>query len=101
MKSTYKIIWTNRALSDLKNIVTYLEENWTKKEIQKFARLLDLQLNRLVINPFLSPESNRYENIRKSVLSKQISIYYRIHSFEIHIITLFDNRQNPIKLNKL
>jgi len=101
MKNTFKIIWTNRALSDLKNIVTYLEENWTVKEIQKFARLLDLQLNRLVINPFLSPESNKYKKIRKSVLNRQISIYYRINNFEIHIITLFDNRQNPEKINQI
>jgi plasmid stabilization system protein ParE len=101
MKNTFKIIWTTRALTDLKNIVTYLEENWSVKEIQKFTRLLDLQLNRLFINPFLFSESNSYKKIRKSVLTRQISIYYRINNFEIQIITLFDNRQNPIKLNKL
>jgi plasmid stabilization system protein ParE len=101
MKSTFKIIWTSRALSDLKNIVTYLEENWTVKEIQKFARLLDLQLNRLIIHPFLFPNSNKYKKIRKSVLTRQISIYYRVTNHEIQIITLFDNRQNPNKLNKI
>jgi len=101
MKNTFKIIWTNRALSDLKNIVTYLEENWTKKETQKFARLLNLQLDRLIINPFLSPESNRYKKIRKSVLTRQISIYYKINNFNIQIIALFDNRQNPKKLKSL
>jgi plasmid stabilization system protein ParE len=98
MKNTFKIIWTNRALSNLKNVVNYLEENWTKKEIQKFARLLDLQLNRLVINPLHFPESNKYKKIRKSVLNRQISIYYKINNFEIQIIALFDNRQNPNKL---
>jgi plasmid stabilization system protein ParE len=101
MESTFKILWTNRALSDLKNIVTYLEENWTVNEIQKFTRLLDLQLNRLIIHPFLFPASNKYKKIRKSVLTRQISIYYRVINNEIQIITLFDNRQNPKKLNKI
>ncbi len=54
MKNTCKIIWTNRALSGFKKNAAYLEENWTKKEIQKFARLLDLQLNRLNIILFFS-----------------------------------------------
>jgi len=101
MKNTFKIIWTDRALSDLRNIVTYLEENWTVKEIQKFARLLDLQLNRLINHPFLFPESNKFKKIRKSVLTRQISIYYRVINNEIQIISLFDNRQNPKKLNKI
>jgi plasmid stabilization system protein ParE len=101
MKSTFKIIWTSRALSDLKNILTYLEENWTVKEIQKFARLLDLPLNRLTIHPFLFPNSNKYKKIRKSVLTRQISIYYRVTNHDVQIITLFDNRQNPNKLNKI
>lgn len=100
MKNTFKIIWTDRALSDLRSIVTYLEENWTVKEIQKFARLLDLQLNRLIIHPFLFPESNKFKKIRKSFLTRQISIYYRVINSEIQIISLFDNRQNPKKLNK-
>jgi plasmid stabilization system protein ParE len=101
MKSTFKIIWTSKALTDLKNIITYLEENWTVKEIQKFARLLDLQLNRLITHPFLFPESNKFKKIRKSVLTRQISIYYRVINNEIQIITLFDNRQNPKNLNKI
>ena len=101
MKNTFKIIWTSRALSDLKNIISYLEENWTLIEIQKFARLLDLQLNRLIIHPFLIPESNKYKKIRKSVLTRQISIYYRVINHEIQVISLFDNRQNPKKLNQI
>lgn len=101
MKNTFKIIWAEEALSNLKGIIDYLEQNWTTKEIQKFARLLDKQLERIKSNPFLFPETDRRKSIRKSVLSKQISIYYRIKDVEIHVITLFDNRQNPNKLKKL
>lgn len=101
MRNTYKIIWTSRALSDLKNTIAYLEENWTSREIQKFALLLDLQLNRLKIYPNLFPKSHRYKKIRKSVLSRQVSMYYRVVNQEIQIISLFDNRQNPKKLYQI
>lgn len=101
MRNTYKIIWTSRALSDLKNTIAYLEENWTSREIQKFALLLDLQLNRLKIYPNLFPKSYRYKKIRKSVLTRQVSMYYRVVNQEIQIISLFDNRQNPKKLDQI
>ncbi len=35
MKSTYKLIWSDHALSELKEIINYLESNWTHKEISK------------------------------------------------------------------
>ncbi|HHU34503.1 MAG TPA: type II toxin-antitoxin system RelE/ParE family toxin [Bacteroidetes bacterium] len=95
MKSTYKLIWSDEALNNLKGIIDYLENRWTKKEIKKFALLLDKQLKLIEDNPFLFAESDKSNGLRKSVLSKQTTIYYRIIGYEIRIITLFDNRQNP------
>lgn len=101
MASTYKIVWSDEALSNLKHIISYLEEYWTVREINKFALLLDRQLFRIENNPLLFPKSEHKRDIRKSVLSRQITIYYGIYNFEIRIFTLFDNRQNPKKLKFL
>ena len=98
MKSTYKIIWTDEAFKNLENIIAYLEKFWTEKEIRKFARLLDKQLLLIRKNPALSPFSKKSNEIRKSVLTKQITLYYRIIETEIYLIALFDSRQNPDKL---
>ncbi len=95
MKSTYRLIWSDEALNNLKYIIDYLENRWTKREIKKFALLLDKQLKLIEDNPFLFAESDKSNGLRKSVLSKQTTIYYRIIGYEIRIITLFDNRQNP------
>lgn len=100
MRNTYKIIWTDEALNNLKAIINYLELNWSLKEIKKFARLLDKQLVRIKNNPFFFAEANLTSPTRRSVLTKQITIYDRI-IYEIQIITLFENRQNPNKLKKL
>jgi plasmid stabilization system protein ParE len=98
MKSTYKLIWSDEALSNLKGIIDYLENRWTKREIKIFAQLLDKQLILIKNNPYLFAETDTSNGLRKSVLSRQITIYYRISNFEIQIITLFDSRQNPNKL---
>jgi hypothetical protein len=46
----------------------------------------------------LFAESKVLNGLRKSVLTPQTSIYYRLNNNEIQIVTLFDNRQNPEKL---
>jgi plasmid stabilization system protein ParE len=98
MKNTYKLIWSDEALNNLKGIIDYLEYKWTNREIKKFVQLLDKQLKLIKENPFLFSESEKSNGLRKSVLSRQTTIYYRIIDYEIRIITLFDNRQNPNRL---
>jgi len=98
MKSTYKIIWTDEAYKNLQHIIDYLEKFWTSREIRKFARLLDKQLVLIKKNPALYPYSIKSKHIRKSVLTKQITLYYRVADTEIYLVTLFDSRQKPNKL---
>ncbi len=33
MKSGYKVLWSKQALTDLQNILDYLSENWTQREL--------------------------------------------------------------------
>lgn len=100
MKNSYKLIWSDEALINLKGIIDYLKHRWTKREIKKFAQLLDHKLKLIENNPYLFPESDKLSGMRKSVLSRQTTIYYEIINYEIHIITLFDNRQDPDKLRR-
>lgn len=98
MRSGYKLMWSDRALSDLKNIIDYLTENWTQKEIQNFARRLDKRLDLISVNPNLFPLTSKRKNVRKSVLTKHTVIYYRAESNVVTIVTLFDPRQHPKRL---
>lgn len=98
MKNTFKIIWSDEALHGLNQILNYLEENWTPKEIKKFAKLLDKKLNLISNNPDLFQVSKKSNNIRKSVISKQTSLFYKVENDTIYLITLFDNRKDPKSL---
>lgn len=98
MRSGYKLLWSHKALDDLQNIIKYLSENWTPKEIQNFVRRLDKRLDLIVLNPLLFPKTAKRREVRKSVLTKHTVIYYETKSNVITVVTLFDPRQNPKKL---
>jgi plasmid stabilization system protein ParE len=98
MSDIYKIIWSDESLNNLDSIITYLETNWTKKEIQKFIRLLDKRIEIISKHPLLFPASPKSNNVRKSVLTKQTTIFYRVSTDRIEILSIFDTRQNPDKL---
>ncbi|NCA84666.1 MAG: type II toxin-antitoxin system RelE/ParE family toxin [Clostridia bacterium] len=99
MENTHKIIWTDEALENMADIIEYLAQRWTG-EIRNFARLLDRQINLIRSNPELFPMSTTSVRLRKSILTKQTTIYYRIDDNEIRIVTLFENRQDPKKLKE-
>jgi plasmid stabilization system protein ParE len=98
MQSGYKILWSDRAISDLKNILDYLEYEWTDKEIKNFLTRLDKRLGLIIINPKLFSKTSKRKNVRRSVLTKHTVIYYTASNDLIKILTLFDPRKNPKKL---
>ena len=65
---------------------------------ERLKNSLNYLTNNLNDNPFLFTESDKSNGLRKSVLSRQTTIYYRIIDYEIRIVKLFDNRQNPNRL---
>lgn len=98
MKSGYDVIWTDEAFKNLIRIIKYLEKNWSEKEINRFIKKLDKRINLISINPQLFAKAKIKKNIRRSVLTKHIVIYYLFENKMVKILTLFDTRQNPSKL---
>lgn len=101
MENTYKIVWSDEALQNLQKILDYLDEIWTIREVRKFVKQLDNRLQLLEQNPFSFPVFIQSTKLRKSVLTKHISIYYQIVDQNIRLISIFDNRQNPKRIDHL
>jgi plasmid stabilization system protein ParE len=97
MKNISKVVWSSEAVENLEKIIAYLEEKWSEKEIKKFIKKLEKQISVIKKQPLSFPKSQLIE-ARKSVLSKQTTIYYKVFEDVIYIVTIFDNRQNPEKL---
>ena len=94
----YKILWTEEALSNLEEILDYLNERWTQKEINKFKDKLNKQLELIIKFPKIFPVSNFHPDLRKAVLSKQTTIFYKIQDNIIYLAYLFDNRKDIRKI---
>lgn|SRR5690606_27731233 len=97
MKSGYKILWTDHALTELQNTIEYLEKNWTEKELRNFAHELDHIMELISKNPYLFQTSKEKKDVRRAVILTYNSLYYRTKENVVEILSLFDTRQNPKK----
>ena len=57
MKSGYKIEWSDHAISELKETIEYLENNWAEKDLKKFSTKLDHTIELISKNPEIFPNS--------------------------------------------
>lgn len=100
MKNTYKLIWSEEALNGLKDIISYIENKFSEKDVRKFIKKLDKQLTILEVSPTAFPLSDKSYKIRRMVVAKLTSIYYLIDNEFVKLVSIFDNRMNPKKISK-
>ncbi|SCD21350.1 Plasmid stabilization system protein ParE [Proteiniphilum saccharofermentans] len=96
MKSGYKIRWTKHALNELGQTIRYLEKNFSEKEIKRLVQRIESTTEVIARNPKLYPKSEK-KDIRRAVVLKYNTLYYRIKQDTVEILSFFSNRQNPRK----
>lgn len=94
----FKLFWSRESISNLESILSYLESEWTDREIASFKRKLSKQLELIEKNPRLFPVSDVQPRLRKAVLSKQTTIFYELKEYEIHIAYLFSNKMDIVRI---
>lgn len=94
-----EIIWSPLSLTDMKGIVDYLSQNWPADGINHFIDEIDVIAKQLSSHPKTFPIIHSKLKIRKYVISKHNSIYYREYRNRIEILRIYDNRQNPYSLS--
>lgn len=100
MENGYKVLWTDHALEELGQTIEYLEINWTERELRKFATKLDHTIEIAAKNPEIFPVTSERKGIRKAVVDKYNTLYYRIIGNAFEIISIFASRQDPDKRKK-
>lgn len=95
-----KVVISKTAEKKLDKLFEYLVEKWSIKIKKEFVEKLDSSIEIIKNQPEIFPESKKGKGLKKCVLTKQTTLYYRYNSKRITIITIFDTRQNPNKLNK-
>jgi plasmid stabilization system protein ParE len=49
----------------------------------------------LLVMPFMCPEVEGAEGIRRCPITSHVSLYYKVLALQIRIVALVDNRQDP------
>jgi plasmid stabilization system protein ParE len=95
-----KVFLSELAEKKLLKLNDFLLENWNLKVRNDFINKLTSKINQISKQPESCPQSSEFKGLFKCVVTKQTTFYYRVNldRREIEIITVFDTRQNPNKL---
>jgi plasmid stabilization system protein ParE len=96
MESGYKIQWTDFALKELADTYEYLELNFSYKELNKLSVEIERVLRLISKNPILFPQSDT-KSVRRVVIKKFNTMYYRESGSTVEILSFYSNRQKPKK----
>ena len=89
-----EIIWTKRADRKFLGILEYLKTEWSLAVAEAFLQRTYEFLDVLAKFPELGTLQYPAKNIRGFVLTKHITVFYKIEGQKILLLTFFDNRQN-------
>ena len=93
----YSVIWSPLSKITYFQILEYLYENWTIRELNAFIERTEEVINHINNNPLLYPYSTEGD-AHKCVVVKQVSLFYRLRGNTIELLVFWDNRQDPAKL---
>jgi plasmid stabilization system protein ParE len=92
------LFWSKLATDDLESVFQYLLSEWNARVAENFLNLVDEVVVHISLRPQMYPLINKSLGVRKCVVTKHNSLYYRVLESYIEIARLFDNRQDPQRL---
>jgi plasmid stabilization system protein ParE len=74
----YKIIWSPEAVFTFNNIVNYLTESFSDKEVTSFIQTVNRRLLILQQFPKISRPAGMHSRRRKAAIHKRTNLFYKI-----------------------
>lgn len=92
-----EIIWSKSATKGYGEILRYLDNNWTEKEVENFELGIKDFFIKLSTQPYLLQQSNQ-KGIRKGPINKLTIITYRVSKIkaQIQVLTMRSAREKPL-----
>lgn len=98
-----QIIWTNFAISELKNIYLYYRMVATVKVADKIRKSIFDGIKPLIKQPLIGAVEENLIDLAQGhryIVVDNYKIIYRVIQLNIYITDIFDCRQNPQKMKK-
>lgn len=69
--------------------------------MRQFSQRTEIVIRALKKNPEIFKQSEKHTNIRRAIIDKNNSLFYQVDAVnqKLYLLSFFDNRQNPEKLN--
>ena len=96
-----KVEWSLEARENLSKVFSFLEREWTEKEIRKFSRRIEEQLHIISNHPATYKKSEKLVGTRECLLSRHNSLLYTFNEDTLFVVTVWNNYQNPDKLKPI
>ena len=99
MDEITSIQWTDKAKFTFNNIILYLQNKWTEREITKFISRTHQVLETLKRYPEICRPSQKRKNVRIAILDKhtQMIYHFKPHKRQLEILLFWNPKQNPDK----
>jgi len=95
----FRLSFTIESSEQIENNIDYLLEYWSEKVALEFIKKITTKGSFIIEFPHLYPLTKFRMNVRRCVVSKQITMYYKTLKNGILVISVFDTRQSPERLN--
>lgn len=92
-----KIIWSDEAIADYHQNIDYLLKEWSEQVTIEFIEDVDAVIELIKNYPELYPLTD-YPEVRKAVIRKQVTLFFKVSNKEIHLIRFWNSHQDPKKL---
>lgn len=93
-----KIVWSDEANEGLDEIIEYLENNWTDREIKNFFIRLEYCLEKIAEAPHRQKDSLRKSGTKEYQHSPQTTIFYSYNNDVVNILRVWMNAKDQDNL---
>ncbi|WP_425390659.1 type II toxin-antitoxin system RelE/ParE family toxin [Ekhidna sp.] len=92
------IVWSEDAIQDYHQNIDFILSRWSEETAKRFIEEVELILSLIQEHPLLYPMVN-FENVRKAVIRKQISLFYLVQEDQITLVRFWNNFQDQENLD--
>lgn len=89
-----QIRWTPEAISTFERIISYLQSEWSEREIAHFIRATQRTIEYIAEHPKMFRKTNR-QGLHEALVTPHNLLIYKVYRNRIDLITFWDTRQNP------
>ncbi len=87
------VIWSPQAKKDYWQNIDYLEAEWSFQDVVNFIDKVDYSIALLLQNNIEFIYTN-YKSVNKVLITKQITLYYKINSDTIDLLRFWNKYQD-------